>query len=186
MAGDTADAALDDETIDALLDADVEVRQYLSKVVGARPLGMTAEQWEAERPDDLAEMRQDDKVKGYLTVVSPGDPVGYEADRPLLDVERAFLDDLRDNVYEAVRDARRRTTLSPTEFAVALLSGADWSDEAIAAELDVSPGEVADARDAAHEKFRTAMRMVDLCERVGDDELAADLEGWRIHRDPVA
>lgn len=186
MSSDGTDGRLDDETIETLLAAGPDVRFYLSKVVSLEPFDRVVESWKAERPDEFREVVADDAVEPVLNLSAPGEFVRTYTDETLTPVEQRYVDDLREAVYEEVREARRRLSLSPTEFSVYLLSqAAGMSEEAVGAELDLPVEDVRANLEDAREKFRTAMCMIDLCERFDDPELVEDLEAWRIHRDPV-
>jgi DNA-binding CsgD family transcriptional regulator len=177
---------LDDDTIDTLLDADLAVREYLSKASGGTPIKRTVAEWEDDYPEDTERIRADETIRPYLNLLDEDDFLGHSEVDELSEVEQRFLDDLRASVYDEIREVQRRLTLTPTEFVVYLLStAAGWSDDEIAAEIDASPDDVAAHREDARDRFRTAMRMVDLCDRVDDPELAENLEAWGIHRDPL-
>lgn len=185
MNGEGTDGRLDDATIEVLLDSGPNVRFYLAKVVSLEPFDRVEEAWTDERPDDLKEVYGGD-LRPAVNLSAPGEVVRYFADGSLAPVERDYVEALRESVYEGVREAQRRLALTPTEFSVYLLSqAAGLSAEAVADELDLAVAEVETSLERAREKFRRSMRMIDLCERLDDPELADDLAAWRIHRDPV-
>ncbi len=186
MSRDGSIEELDDETIRTLLDAGPDVRYYLSKVVSDKPLARLVEDWEAERPDELQEMRSDGTAEPVLVVSSPGDVVRYYTDEPLSRLQRQYADDFHEYVYAEIRDRQRRLPLTPFEFSAYLLSqGAGTSEETVASELDAPVEDVETAIESAREKFRTSMQMIDLCDRFDDPELSEELRAWRIRRDPV-
>lgn len=177
---------IDDETIEVLLDAGQDVRHYLAKVVSNKPIHRLEESWETERPDDLREMKEGETLEPALVLGSADGFIRYHTDEPLSQLQRRWAADLRKYVYAEIRNAQQRLTLDPIEFSTYLLSeGAGKSKTTIADELDVSVEEIESSLENAREKFRTAMRMIDLCDRFADGDLHEELHAWRIHRDPV-
>lgn len=188
MSSDENIGELDDEMIETLFDAGPNVRHYMAKVVSNKPLHHLVGRWEKERPDDFDEMRTDETVEPAVNLSSPGEFVQYymKDEDELTQVESEYIEELLGYIYMEIRNAQKRLTLTPMEFTTYLLSQAgEQSEETIADELGVSVEAVTENIEGAREKFRTSMRMIDLCERVDDPQLEEELEAWRIFRDPV-